>query len=49
MMRRFTCNFETKKQQIIEWMKVYYEHLLKLVNYLQVKIIDVFKVGLLHT
>jgi hypothetical protein len=30
-------------------MKVYYEQLLKLVNYLQVKIIDVFKVRLLHT
>jgi hypothetical protein len=30
-------------------MKVYYEQLLKLVNYLQVKIIDVFRVGLLHT
>jgi hypothetical protein len=29
-------------QQVGEWVELYYERLLKLANYLQVKVIDVF-------
>jgi hypothetical protein len=37
------------QQQVSEWVKVYYEHLLKLANCLQVKAIDVFLTTIFRT